>query len=138
MKKNHFWFMIEGLLCGVLQIAVWEFAGSVYYTHAVWRVAVPAVGVLASAVGFFLLMRRFPGMKRTKYGLGFLAYAVTLPAWLIYRTVLGIRLLPVRELAEGEGLAVLKYVGIYMLALMLTRAVIILYYYIKKKRKKSR
>ena len=138
MKKSHFWFMIEGLLCGALQIAVWEFAGSVYYTYTAWRTVVPVAGVLLSAVGFFLLMRRFPGMKRTKYGLGFLAYAVMLPAWLIYRTVLGIRFFPVRELAEGEGVAVLQYVGVYALALIITRAGIVLYYYIRKKRKKSR
>ena len=138
MKKNHFWFMIEGLLCGVLQIAVWEFAGSVYYAYTAWRAAVPVVGVLLSAAGFFLLMRRFPGMKRTKYGLGFLAYAVTLPAWLIYRTVLGIRFFPVRELAEGEGVELLQYIGVYALTLILSRAVIVLYYYIKKKCKKSR
>ena len=138
MKKNHFWVMIEGLLCGALQILVWEFAGSVYYANAAWRIAVPIVGVVVSAVGFFFLMRRFPGMKHTKYGLGFLAYAVTLPAWLIYRTVLGIRVFPVRELAEGEGLAVLQYLGVYALALVVTRATIVLYYYLKKKRKKSR
>ena len=60
MKRSHLWFMIEGLITGGIQIVVLEWALSVYYTRTVW---LPLLGVLLSAVGFFFLMRRFPGMK---------------------------------------------------------------------------
>lgn len=137
MKKSHIWFMIEGILCGALQIVVWDFAASsAYAAHAWLRIAVPTVGVLASAVGFFFLMRRYPGMKLKKYVLGVFAYAVMLPAWIVYSSVFGWAIFPHRPMTEGDYATMTTLIGVYMLSLVVTRAVIVLGFFIRKKRRK--
>lgn len=134
MKRNHLWFMIEGLITGAIQIVILEWALSVHYTRTAW---VPLLGVLASTVSFFFLMRRFPGMKFPKYGLGFLAYIVTLPTWLIYSTVLSLRFFSLRPLDEGDGMNLLLLMCGYAVCLLFTRGVIVLIFYIRKRRQKA-
>lgn len=137
MKKSHFWFMVEGIVCGVLQIVVWEFSASTAYAQHPWlRVAVPMFGVVLSTVGFFLLMHRYPGMKLKKYALGAFTYVVMLPAWIVYGSVFGLAIFPHRVLAAADYSAMTRLMGFYTLALIITRAVIVLFFFIRKKRRK--
>ena len=135
MKKSHFWFLLEGLFCGVLQIVSVEyFLSSLHETLPQLHYVVPAVGVLLSSVGFVFLMRRFPGMKPMKYGFSLAGCGAALPAWFIYRTVLGI---PSRELAEGEGAKLLQLIAVYAVAVLVFRAVTVLVFFIRKKLRKK-
>lgn len=138
MKKSQLWFMAEGVFCGLIQIAVFEFFASTYYDSLPWlRAVVPVCGVAFSAVGFFFLMRRYPGIKVPKFVLGAFAYAVTFPAWTVYRAAFRLALFPQRVLAEGEGTGIFRLLGWYALGIVVTRAVILLCFIIRKQRRKK-
>lgn len=139
MKKSQLWFMVEGVGCGLLHIVAAEFAASVYYDSIPWLcVLVPALGVTASAVGFFFLMRRYPGIKLPKFALGSFAYAVMLPAWTVYRAAFQLSLFPQRELNESDWQAVLRLVGWYAAGVIVTHAIILIGFIIRKQRRKKK
>ncbi len=138
MKKSQLWFMIEGVGCGLLQIVVAEFLASVYYRDIPWlRVSVPVLGALVSAVGFFFLMRRYPGIKLPKFALGGFAYAVMLPAWTVYRAAFRLSLFPQRVLNESDGRAVLRLIGWYAAGVIAAHAVIVMGFIVRKQRRKK-
>lgn len=139
MKRSHFWFMLEGLLCGIVEIFVWEFAVSTWYETEAWlRPIVPTVGILVSAVGFFFLMRRFPATKKKKkFALSVVGWIVVIPAWIVYGRAFGLKIFPHRAMATAAYPALLKGLVVwYAVGLAVTRLAIIVYYYILKKRKK--
>lgn len=137
MKRSHFWFMLEGLFCGVLQILMWECTVSVW-ARPWMRVALPIFGVMLSAVGFFFLMRRFPATKKKKkFALSVLFWIVIMPAWVVYGRAFGLAIFPHRVMAAAEYASLLvQFLSWYAAGLAVTRLGIILYYYILKKKKK--
>ena len=140
MKRSHFWFMIEGLLCGVAEILVWEFALSPWYAAHVWlRPLVPTLAMLLSAVVFFLLMRRFPATKKKKkFVFSVLGWIVVMPAWIVYGRAFKLAIFPHRALVTADYTSLLSGLLVwYAVGLAVTRLGIILYYYILKKRKKK-
>lgn len=140
MKKSHVWFMIEGLLCGFVEILVWEFAVSPWFAAHAWlRPIVPTLGILLSAVSFFFLMRRFPATKKKKkFLLSLICWVVIIPAWIVYGRVFGLKIFPHRAMVAAEYSALLGGLVVwYAVGLAVTRLGIIIYYYILKKRKKK-
>lgn len=138
MKRSHFYFMLEGILCGAVQIAVWELALTPWYAAQVWlRIAAPSVGLLLSAVSFFFLMRRYPGMKPKKYVLSVFGFIVMLPAWRVNSAVFSLAIFPHGALTATDVENLTRLMGVYYLVLALTRTAIIVYYYIRKKRRKQ-
>lgn len=138
MKRSHFWFMLEGLFCGILQIFVWECTVSMW-ARPWMRIALPIFGVLLSAVGFFFLMRRFPATKKMKkFVLSVLFWVVMMPAWVVYGQAFGLAIFPHRVMTAAGYVSFLgKFLLWYAVGLAVTRLGIILYYYILKKRKKK-
>ncbi len=135
MKRSRFWFMVEGIVCGLLQVLLLEVAVSVYAQP--WSVITACTAGLLCSVGFFLLMRRYPALKAAKFALGIFASAVILPAWFVYRNVFSLALFPPRMLAGGDGTGLLQLLGMYAAAVTAVRIGIIIGFAVRRHRRRK-
>ena len=138
MRKEYIYSILDGIITGLLLCFIGEYTFSTLFIEPQIEynlIIIFIICIISLVSTYFLIFRKAECSILKKYLISIASFMVVLIVDVINLVTFKIRLLPIRETSDADGLLAIFFMGIYLAFVLISHLLALIIDYIIKKRK---